>query len=84
MKRPSLHSEVGRTEESSFSGLHLLLVKRGWHKADYFIISQAWGEKWDRNLAAGLGQHYQTHLHARKPATISSVLSAFKTKVLFH
>lgn len=42
MKRPSLHSEVGQTEESSFSGLHLLLVKRGWHKADHFIISQAW------------------------------------------
>lgn len=48
MIRPSPHSEVGQTEESSFSGLHLLLVKRWWHKADYFIVSQAWWEKQDK------------------------------------
>lgn len=52
MKRPSLHSEVGQTEESSFSGLHLLLVKRGWHKADYFIISQAWEGKVGQKLSS--------------------------------
>lgn len=47
-KRPSPHSEVGQTEESSFSGLHLLLVKWWWHKADDFIIGQAWWENRDQ------------------------------------
>lgn len=72
MKRPSPHSEVGRTEKSRSSGLHLLLVKRWWHKADDFVVSQAWWEERDRNLAGSTKESSR----ARKPAAI---LKGFNT-----
>lgn len=76
MKRPSPHSEVGQTEESRFSGLHLLLVKRWWHKADYFIVSQAWWEKRERNLI----RIAKDIPHVRKSAMIVKVLSSYIKK----